>query len=99
MNHNLLVGLSTLAIVATGCGSEIPAENSAVETAAQLITEEFVREIIAEISSDEYQGEDAGWDGTYNGQDAPNGAYVYNVKYRAADGQEYEKKGTITLTR
>jgi len=63
VNHNLLVGLSTLAIVATGCGSEIPAENSAVETAAQLITEEFVREIIAEISSDEYEGRGPASDG------------------------------------
>ena len=63
MNHNLLVGLSTLAIVATVCGSEIPAENSAVEAAAQLITEEFVREIIAEISGDEYQGRSPASDG------------------------------------
>jgi gliding motility-associated-like protein len=51
------------------------------------------------FSSDEYKGDDAGWDGTYNGQEVPNGAYVYNVKYRAADGQEYEKRGTVTLTR
>jgi gliding motility-associated-like protein len=51
------------------------------------------------FSSDEYLGDDAGWDGTYNGQEAPNGAYVYNVKYKAADGQEYEKRGSLTLTR
>ena len=54
-------------------------------------------EMIYETS--EYEGEDAGWDGTYSGQESPIGAYVYVVKYVAADGQEYEKKGTITLTR
>ena len=50
-------------------------------------------------SSDKYQGSDAGWDGTYNGQDSPNGAYIYIVRYSAADGKEYDKRGTITLAR
>ena len=63
MNCRILVALATLAIVAASCGSETPAEKSAVETAAQLITKEFVREIIAEISSDEYEGRGPASDG------------------------------------
>jgi flagellar hook assembly protein FlgD len=42
---------------------------------------------------------DGGWDGTYKGNKAPNGAYVYIVTYSSADGEEYERKGTISLTR
>ncbi len=51
------------------------------------------------FESDDYTSDDAGWDGSFNGKPAPNGAYVYVVKYQAADGQEYEKKGTVTLAR
>ena len=50
-------------------------------------------------SSSQYKGEDAGWDGTYNGNEFPSGAYVYIVKYSAADGKEYKEEGTVTLTR
>ena len=51
------------------------------------------------FSAEDYKGPDAGWDGTFNGQPAPTGAYVYNVSYTSADGKEFEKQGTITLTR
>lgn len=50
-------------------------------------------------SSTDYKSDEAGWDGTYNGKPVPSGAYVYKVKYRSADGQEYEKEGTITIAR
>jgi gliding motility-associated-like protein len=49
--------------------------------------------------SDKYTGPDAGWDGTYKGGEVPAGAYVYNVRYKAADGKEFEQQGTVTLTR
>ena len=42
---------------------------------------------------------EAGWDGTYNGNESPVGAYVYIVRYTSADGNSYEERGTVTLTR
>jgi gliding motility-associated-like protein len=47
--------------------------------------------------TDNYQSK--GWDGTYNGTPSPEGAYVYVVTYTSADNQEYEKRGTVALTR
>ena len=40
-----------------------------------------------------------GWDGTFRGQLAPTDAYVWYVKGLCTNGQEVEKKGTITLIR
>ena len=40
-----------------------------------------------------------GWDGTYNGVDAPQGVYTYYVKFTTSDGHEFEKRGTVTLIR
>ncbi|MDL2297477.1 gliding motility-associated C-terminal domain-containing protein [Bacteroidales bacterium OttesenSCG-928-B11] len=40
-----------------------------------------------------------GWDGTYNGQEAPIGVYIYHVKYLYPNGSPFEKKGTVTLVR
>jgi len=40
-----------------------------------------------------------GWDGSYNGSDAPSGAYVYHLKYRNSKGSFFEKLGSITLYR
>jgi len=40
-----------------------------------------------------------GWDGTFRGQMAPTDAYVWYVKGICTNGQEVEKKGTITLIR
>jgi len=67
VNYKLLIVLATLAIAATGCSSEKPAadgveatedsgDNTAAENAAKLITEEYIREIIIEISDDKYEG-------------------------------------------
>jgi gliding motility-associated-like protein len=38
-----------------------------------------------------------GWDGTHNGEIVPGGAYVYVIKYRNAQGQPDELRGTVTL--
>ncbi len=40
-----------------------------------------------------------GWDGTDGGREMPVGAYVYEITFTAADGTEYQQRGTITLTR
>lgn len=40
-----------------------------------------------------------GWDGTFNGQLQPAGAYVYLIKCRTPEGQNLEKRGTVTLIR
>ena len=40
-----------------------------------------------------------GWDGTNGGRELPTGAYVYEVTFTAADGTEYQQRGTVTLTR
>ena len=42
---------------------------------------------------------DGGWDGTSHGKVAPDGAYVYKVKYRSSDGRDFEEEGTVTLQR
>jgi len=68
--HSILISAALFAI--SGCTSDEPATgtdaasetasaidsdaNVAAEQAAQLITEEFIREIIVEISSDKYEG-------------------------------------------
>ena len=45
----------------------------------------------------------AGWDGTFEGQDAPIGVYVYRLNYQGfdSDGIKVKKKmlGTVTLIR
>ncbi|HAW51321.1 MAG TPA: hypothetical protein DCX54_03170, partial [Flavobacteriales bacterium] len=48
-------------------------------------------------STDNYNSN--GWDGTYKGTPAPTGSYVYVVNYTSADGLEYEKRGTVAITR
>ena len=40
-----------------------------------------------------------GWDGTYNGDSAPAGTYVYNVRIYGTNGLEVEKNGSVTLLR
>lgn len=39
----------------------------------------------------------AGWDGTHNEKMSPMGVYTYLIKYQDADGERYEKTGTVTL--
>ena len=40
-----------------------------------------------------------GWDGKYNGQEQPTGAYVYVAKLTKVDGTVITRKGSITLIR
>jgi gliding motility-associated-like protein len=41
-----------------------------------------------------------GWNGKYkNGEDAPNGVYMYYLKYTCADGKLYDRKESVTLLR
>lgn len=40
-----------------------------------------------------------GWDGTYKGTLQPVGVYIYTLKATLNDGQQVNKKGTITLLR
>ena len=46
--------------------------------------------------------QDEGWDGTYEGRDAPAGAYVYVLKYKGYDNGRYaniKRKGSFLLIR
>ena len=40
-----------------------------------------------------------GWDGTYNGEIAQLGSYVYTIRFIDADGDEHRRKGTVTLVK
>lgn len=40
-----------------------------------------------------------GWDGTFNGQAAPAGVYVYIVEIEMTDGTKLMKAGDLTLNR
>ena len=40
-----------------------------------------------------------GWDGRFNGTDAPSDIYVYYIIIKFPDGQEFVKKGDLTLFR
>ncbi len=40
-----------------------------------------------------------GWDGTYNGTPQDIGTYYYYISYVCNDGNEYQKKGDVTLIR
>jgi len=42
---------------------------------------------------------DQGWDGTYNGQTAQEGVYVYLITGTGVDGIQFSRSGTITLIR
>lgn len=43
--------------------------------------------------------EDQGWDGNVNGKKAPNGNYVYKVKYQTRSGNEFDESGVFILIR
>ena len=50
----------------------------------------------------ESESQDNGWDGTYEGSDAPNGAYIYVLKYQGYDNGRYadiKKRGSFLLYR
>jgi len=40
-----------------------------------------------------------GWDGSYQNNPAPIGAYVYTIQYKNKQGEIIEKNGTVTLIR
>ncbi len=50
-------------------------------------------------NSNQVSGEGQGWDGTYNGKEAQQGAYVYLVNVVFTNEEERQKTGTITLVR
>jgi gliding motility-associated-like protein len=45
------------------------------------------------------QQQEPGWDGTYKGQPAPEGVYVFRAKTLGYKGEEIKKTGTVTLIR
>ena len=40
-----------------------------------------------------------GWDGTYKGQNAQNGVYMYYLRFETAAGELYEKRGSVTIVK
>ena len=40
-----------------------------------------------------------GWDGTFKGQSAKQGVYVYVIQFLKADGMEFLKRGTVMLVK
>ncbi|KAB2814259.1 T9SS type B sorting domain-containing protein [Phaeocystidibacter luteus] len=40
-----------------------------------------------------------GWDGTFRGEDSPEGVYFFIVRYRSEEGKMKEDRGSITLLR
>lgn len=40
-----------------------------------------------------------GWDGKFKGELVPSDSYVYQLKYRTPQGQNFEKMGTVTVIR
>jgi gliding motility-associated-like protein len=40
-----------------------------------------------------------GWDGRYNGKDAPMGVYMYVARFTLQNGTKVERKGAINLVR
>lgn len=47
----------------------------------------------------ETRDQSIGWDGSYNGKIAEPAVYVYHLRVRCGDGQNYFTKGNITLIR
>jgi gliding motility-associated-like protein len=43
--------------------------------------------------------DDVGWDGTVSGQEAPEGLYVYKIKYQVPDGRVMTQSSTFLLAR
>jgi large repetitive protein len=43
--------------------------------------------------------DDQGWDGLVNGQEAPEGNYVYKMTYSTLDGREFTESSTFLLAR
>ncbi|TXB66021.1 T9SS type B sorting domain-containing protein [Vicingus serpentipes] len=43
--------------------------------------------------------QDVGWDGTYKGNKVDPAVYVYHLSVKCIDGQEYFKKGNVTVIR
>lgn len=40
-----------------------------------------------------------GWDGTYKGEEMPQGAYIYAITYTDKDGVQHQRRGTAALIR
>lgn len=40
-----------------------------------------------------------GWDGRYNGQEQPQGVFIYVIRATFKDGQQFDRKGNVTLLR
>ena len=42
---------------------------------------------------------DKGWDGSFEGEEAPQGVYVYKVEFKGVNESEFLRRGTFTLLR
>lgn len=62
---------------------------------------DFSVSIINRQGAEVYQSNspDEGWDGTFRGQEQPEGVYFYIVKFRSKEGKLKEERGSITLIR
>jgi len=47
----------------------------------------------------ETQDPNAGWDGTFKGNESPYGVYTYLITFRNPDNVQIQKRGTVTLLR
>jgi len=64
-------------------------------------TEDYIFSIYNRWGMQVFQTTDTktGWDGTFQGEDAPQGVYVYSIMYKNSQNKTVEKHGTVTLLR
>ncbi len=67
--------------------SEFRFRHACVEFTSSMSIYNRFGQLIFESDNDEI-----GWDGTYDGKEAIEGVYIYEIKYRTFNGGKYEKK-------
>jgi gliding motility-associated-like protein len=68
-------------------------EHNAVKTFAARIFDRWGKPVY------EWENVTTGWDGTYNGNEAPEGTYFYIINGTDVKDQGFEEKGTVILIR